>query len=148
FEASGALLTRGTGGPFRWPVQLDPVSPGLMRIGPPQRLPLAETVGRQLACSPDGRVGAGGHHWGALVWRRDCPGKLVRLPHYDVRSVSVSPDGRWVATGSHGDTGAKVWDAATGRLVADLVPTQSRVLVCFSPDGKWLATSSLGGCRL
>src|SRR5262249_43578168 len=31
FEASGALLTRGTGGPFRWPVQLDPVSPGLMR---------------------------------------------------------------------------------------------------------------------
>src|SRR5262249_23231475 len=78
----------------------------------------------------------------------DCPGKLVRLPHYDVRSVSVSPDGRWVATGSHGGTGAKIWDAATGRLVADLVPTQSRVPVCFSPDGKWLATSSLGGCRL
>jgi tetratricopeptide (TPR) repeat protein len=64
-----------------------------------------------------------------------------------VRSASVSPDGRLVATGSHWGTGAKVWDAATGRLVADLVPTQSPVAVLFSPDGKWLATW-FGVCRL
>jgi tetratricopeptide (TPR) repeat protein len=149
FETSGALLTEGSGGPYRWPVQPDPVAPELLRIGPPQRLPLPGTLH---ASSPDGRVVAGGQDGGggAVVWRRDRPGKLVRLtPHYDVRSVSVSPDGRWVATGSHWGTGAKVWDAATGRLVADLVPTQSQVGVRFSPDGKWLATfSSTGGCRL
>src|SRR5262249_11973706 len=96
----------------------------------------------------DGRVVACCQPGGALVWHRDRPGGLVRLTlHYDVRSVSVSPDGRWVATGSHWGTGAKVWDAATGRLVADLVPGQVGVSVAFSPDGKWLATA-VGVCRL
>jgi serine/threonine protein kinase/WD40 repeat protein len=142
FEASGALLTEGSDGRLRWPVRPDPAEPGLMRIGPPERLPLPGTFGRQLACSPDGRVVAGCQGWGALVWRRDRPAGLVRLPgHHDVRSVSVSPDGRWVATGSWGGTGAKVWDAATGRLVANLVPTHAQVRVAFSPDGKWLATT-------
>jgi serine/threonine protein kinase/WD40 repeat protein len=150
FEASGALLTEGAGGPFRWPVRPDSAAPGLLRIGPPQRLPLPQTIGKGLACSPDGQVVAGCQPWGALVWCRDRPGKLVRLtPHYDVRSVSVSPDGRWVATGSHWGTGVKVWDAATGRPVAHLVPTQGPVVVAFSPDSKWLATSSNPGiCRL
>jgi WD40 repeat protein/Flp pilus assembly protein TadD len=149
FEPSGALLTDGSGGPFRWPVLSDPAAPGLLRIGPPQRLPLPQTIGRDLACSPDGRVVAGSQPWGALVWRRDRPGQLLRLaPHRDVRSISVSPDGRWVATGSHWGTGVKVWDAATGRLVADLVPTQSQVDAHFSPDGKWLATTGGGVCRL
>jgi WD40 repeat protein len=84
------------------------------------------------------------------VWRHDRPEELISLgPHYDVRTVSISPDGRWVATGSHWGTGAKVWDAASGRLVKDLVPTQSTVGVRFSPNGKWLATFSLtGACRL
>jgi serine/threonine protein kinase/WD40 repeat protein len=148
FEASGALLTDGSGGPFRWPVRPDPASPGLVRIGPPQRLPLPGTVGTQLACSPDGRVVASAQYWGALVWHRDRPGELVRLtPHDDARNVSVSPDGRWVATGSNG-CGAKVWDAATGRLVTDLVTTQLSVLVRFSPDGKWLATARREVCQL
>jgi hypothetical protein len=122
----------------------------LVRLGPPQRLPLPPTLGRETACSPDGRVVAGWGPEGALVWHRDRPTELVRLKgHYDVRSVSVSPDGCWVATGSFFGTGAKVWDAATGALAADLVPTQSAVFVRFSPDGKWLATSSLSGvCRL
>jgi WD40 repeat protein len=148
FEASGALLTNGPAGPFRWPVGPDPASPGLVRIGPPQRLPLPGTGGTEIACSPDGRVVASAQHWGAQVCHRDRPGEPIRLtPHEGARSVSVSRDGLWVATGSHGGGGAKVWDAATGRLVKDLVPAQSRVGVRFSPDGKWLATSYVV-CRL
>ncbi len=87
---------------------------------------------------------------GALVWRRDRPDQPIRLASQnDARYVSVSPDGRWVATGSHGRGGAKVWDAATGRFVTDLIPTQSFVTVGFSPDGKWLATEWHGhSCRL
>jgi serine/threonine protein kinase/WD40 repeat protein/Flp pilus assembly protein TadD len=147
FEASGVLLTGGSG-PFRWPVRPDPASPGLLRIGPPQKLPLAETVWTEIACSADGRVVASAQRWGALVWHRDRPGELIQLgPQEDTRLVSVSPDGRWVATGSQGRGGAKVWDAATGRLVKDLVSTQARVPVRFSPDGKWLATAG-GVCRL
>jgi serine/threonine protein kinase/WD40 repeat protein len=153
FETSGALLTTGAGGTFRWPVRPDPAAPELLRIGPPQRLPLPG--GSQLSCSPDGRVVAGGHprlpgkRDDADVWRRDRPEELVGLTHHDARHVSVSPDGRWVATGSWSGNGAKVWDAATGRLVADLLPNQGMVVVLFSPDGKWLATTSNRGvCRL
>ena len=36
FEASGSLLTNGSAGLLRWPVQADAASPGLLRIGPPQ----------------------------------------------------------------------------------------------------------------
>jgi WD40 repeat protein len=149
FETSGALLTTGAGGTFRWPVRPDPAAPELLRIGPPQRLPLPDCS--VLSCSPDGRVVAGGQFSGGLVWHRDRPGELFRLDHPDVRNVSVSPDGRWVATGSHSGTGAKVWDASTGRLVADLLPNQGLVGVHFQPgkDGKWLATTSQKGvCRL
>jgi serine/threonine protein kinase/WD40 repeat protein len=149
FETSGALLTEGRGGPYRWPIRPDPAAPELLRIGPPQRLPLPRWL---RACTPDGRVMASSQARGegAVVRRRDRPGELVQLtPHYDVRSVSVSPDGRWVATGSWWGTGVKIWDAATGRLVADLIPTQSEVGVRFSPDGKWLATFPAAAvCRL
>jgi serine/threonine protein kinase/WD40 repeat protein len=148
FEASGTLLTGGSAGPFRWPVRPDPASPGLVQIGPPQRLPFPGNVWTEIACSADGRVLASAQYWGALVWHRDRPGELIRLtPHDEARHVSVSPDGRWVATGSQGRGGAKVWDAATGRLVKHLVPSQPFVRVGFSPDGKWLATSG-GVCRL
>jgi serine/threonine protein kinase/WD40 repeat protein len=141
FEASGALLMDGPSGPFRWPVRPDPAAPELLRIGPPQRLPLPAST--QLTCNPDGEVVVSGQPWGALVWHRDCPGEPVRLtPHQDASHVSISPDGCWVATGSWLGKGAKVWDAATGRLVADLLPNQGNVTVLFSPDGKWLATTS------
>jgi tetratricopeptide (TPR) repeat protein len=148
FETSGALLTEGLGGPCRWPVRPDPAAPELLRIGPPQRLPLPASL---RAASPDGRVIASSQNGGegAVVWHRDRPGQLIPLtPHHDARSVSISPDGRWVATGGHWGAGAKVWDAASGQPVKDLVPTQNPVVVAFSPAGKWLATTAGGICRL
>jgi tetratricopeptide (TPR) repeat protein len=74
---------------------------------------------------------------------------LIRLtPHRGARCISVSPDGHWVATGSYDSDGARVWDAATGRLVKELVlPDKTWVQVGFSQDGKWLATSN-PVCRL
>jgi hypothetical protein len=66
-----------------------------------------------------------------------------------MRSCAVSPDGRWVATGS-GEllqgSGAKVWNAATGKLEAEF-PVGRMAPVWFSPDGRWLVTGS-GGFRL
>ena len=70
-------------------------------------------------------------------------------PQENVRHCAVSPDGRWVATGSHGASqspGAKIWDARTGRHVCDL-PVPGFCYVSFSPDGKWLLTSG-GRARL
>jgi WD40 repeat protein len=121
FEPSGDLLINGNGGLLLWPIKADAGAAGRLRIGPPQPLPLQGSP-FALACSGDGRVLASPQQWGALVLHRDHPGKPVRLaPHDDARYVAVSPDGRWIATGSHGASKQlKVWEADSGRLVRDL----------------------------
>ncbi len=59
-----------------------------------------------------------------------------------VTSVAFSGDGRWVASGS-GDGAVKVWEAASGRLVADCTGHQSWVAtVAFSCDGRLVASGS------
>jgi tetratricopeptide (TPR) repeat protein len=87
--------------------------------------------------------------WGALVRHADVGDKLIPLkPQCDTRFVAVSPDGEWVATGSHEHTGVpvKIWEARTGRCIADL-PVEGSSVVGFSPNGRWLLTTG-GGYRL
>src|SRR5262249_38105760 len=117
------------------------------QFGPPERLPLPGTRA-QIEQSRDGRVLASAQFAGALVLHRDRPGQPIRLaPHADVRAVAVSPDGRWVATGTHnGGQPARVWEANSGKPVKEL-PGTAFGGCWFSPDGRWLATTG-GGCRL
>lgn len=146
FGPSGELLTNGMDGLRRWPVQADPASPELARVGPPQKLPVPG-LGCVIASSRDGRVLASAQFKGGLVLHRDRPDKPVALgPHEDVRYIALSPDGRWVATGSHSGTKVKVWHAKDGKLEKEL-PVESGSCVGFNPDGKWLATTG-DGCRL
>ena len=59
-----------------------------------------------------------------------------------VESVSFSPDGKTIATGSSDDT-VRLWDTATGRHLKTLTGHTSSVeSVSFSPDGKTIATGS------
>jgi WD40 repeat protein len=144
FEPGGALLTIGPGDVRRWPVRCDPASGGALHLGPPDQLPVPGS-NCKLAQSRDGRVLACPHWGGAYVMFAERSEQPVKIDgHEDVRSVAVSPDGRWVATGSHGSSAfVKVWEAATAKHVKDLL-TGGGTAVAFSPDGKWLATTGDG----
>lgn len=144
FDASGALLTGFRAGLTRWPIREDAAA-GALIVGPPEHLPM-QGLG-QIAVSRDGRVLARAQGWGGLVWHQDRQGPPIRLPnHDDTRYIALSPNGRWVATGTHWGTAVKVCDADTGRLDRGL-ELGAGSLVEFSPDGRWLATSG-GGWRL
>jgi WD40 repeat protein len=141
-----------------WPCRPDPLHPDLLRIGPPRGLGTKPHVissshhGSDF--SADGRVlaVAKGNN-GAVVLHLDKPGKEIPLgPQYDVRSVAVSPDGRWVVTCSHWSDprtkSVRIWDAATGEPVRDL-PLEDSSAAAFSPNGRWLATyTAERGCKL
>jgi hypothetical protein len=70
--------------------------------------------------APDGRhlLSIGGND--AQLWNTGTRTPVVRYsPHGAVASAALSPDGRFVATGSW-DHSAKIWDAASGRALRKL----------------------------
>ncbi|HEX6686719.1 MAG TPA: AAA family ATPase [Candidatus Limnocylindrales bacterium] len=70
--------------------------------------------------------------------------RILTGHHYDVGSVSFSPDGTTLATGSVDGT-ARLWDVATGKLTTTLDGGHN---VVFSPNGTTLATTGVGGAIL
>ena len=72
-------------------------------------------------------------------------GPFVGKPHWLYMRPVYSPDGRLVAT-ANGDKFPKLWDAATGRLVATLGEHKDIVYnMAFSPDSRLLATETNKG---
>ncbi len=153
FGPTGELLTAGVGGILRWPVSHDEGKPGLVRIGPPTRLE-GFPSGRFLAQSRDGRYLAIDGPAGATIVDDHGLRSPTQLgPQLDVRSLAISPDGRWAATASHlGGEGVKVWSLPDGRLVHELACPGGIAGAEFSPDGRWLMMNlnqgRSGSCRL
>jgi WD40 repeat protein/predicted Ser/Thr protein kinase len=73
-----------------------------------------------------------------LVYNREQPDQPVVLgPHRNVNGTAISPDGRWVASGTwQWATGTKVWDVRARRLARDF--GGSDAATAFSPDGTML----------
>lgn len=164
------LWTHGINGVQRWPLHFvgsgkeDPGSPSssnYLRVGPPVRVH-PSTSTDQVGFSGDRQALAFARAAkDALLWRVGDKGALGLGPQEDVRHCEISPDGKWVATGSHdahAGVGAKVWHAAApllakwapvelpAKLAAEL-PVGPYCGLRFSPDSRWLATTS-GGVRL
>jgi serine/threonine protein kinase/WD40 repeat protein len=145
FEPSGALLATGFTGLMRWSIEIKGSEPGVVRIGPMERLSLP-VRSESMGMSRDGQVIAQAVQWGGLVLHRNSPDPPLRLPHDDTRYIDVSPDGRWVATGAHLGSKVRIWDAVAGTMTHEIhFLTGSRVR--FSSDGRWLLTD-YGGNRL
>jgi RNA polymerase sigma factor (sigma-70 family) len=124
----------------------------LWDAGPGQELrKLAQGRPVAVAFAPDGKTLATGGWDGTLVlWDFATGRKLRTIQPGDgatsVQAIAVSPDGRLLATGHHGQAPVYLWDAATGKLVRQ-IDAGHEVTWCleFSTDGAWLATGGLDG---
>jgi WD40 repeat protein len=137
----GDLVTQTRAGTQRWPVKIDARS-GRCEVGPPRpdRRPIRRLL--ELDCSRDGKVLAwAARARGTRVVHGDRPDKPFFLPQADVRSIAVSPDGRYIAAGSWWGGGLKVWDAATGQALHDWPDAGAHLTVAYSPEGRYLAAS-------
>jgi serine/threonine protein kinase/WD40 repeat protein/tetratricopeptide (TPR) repeat protein len=143
FEPSGDLLTSGTVGVWRWPIQPD-LGCEVVRIGPPRQVSYFPPGLGAIAEDKTGRITALADNEVAFVLTPERTWDIWPLP--DVRSVAISPDGQWLATGSHESGSTQVRRVRDGVVVRDL-EIEGLGEVRFSPDGKWLMTAS-PPCRL
>ncbi len=103
-------------------------------------------MGSRVAWSPDGAtiaVGYGDEGGGVELLEPQTLETVRRWPHGHrgaLNSVAFSPDSRRILTASH-DQIVRVWDAATGTRVHDLVGHGNLVFcAAYSPDGKRIAS--------
>lgn len=138
-----AVMAAGVPGMFRWALQRHET--GDFQLGHERRV-LAGPGWRSFRYSPHGDrfVAANIYTNAALLFDRSLERVLGRSgTHPGVDFVTVSPDSRWLATGSEVDRQLRVWDTHQDCEVL-AVPGGLRPEAAFSPDGKWLATFGVG----
>jgi WD40 repeat protein len=66
-------------------------------------------------------------------------------------SAVFSPDGKWILTAGQSHITAQVWEAATGRMISEMIGHECDGSFCgiwsavFSPDGQWVLTAGTDG---
>jgi serine/threonine protein kinase/WD40 repeat protein len=145
---SSGLIAYGPAGLRRWPIQLQrriAKTTGPLAVwsaASPQtlHLPAPPSTNTRACFGPDGASLAftDMSKDEALVLNLNSGSQKLRLgPHPKACFISMSPDGKWVATGHWKGAGVNVWDARAGTPVKEFAADEA-VNVCFSPDGHWL----------
>jgi len=135
------LSGSGWSGIALWPIEFSKEGTEV-RTAPAQELSTLHL--EKAALAPDGRflvsVGAANADLLALDLDHPNPPRLLR-GHPSANWVSISPNGKWFATGNWHGTGVKVWSADTWQPIKEL-PVIGNAMCAFSPDGQWLLTGS------
>lgn len=111
-------------------------------------------IKNEIAFSPDGKLIAGGvaeiNLWqvsDGLLLRSFAgdigPGNSQNAVK-EIKSISFSPDGQFILSGSNHRYSARIWRVSDGALVKSLLPEKIITKVAFSPNGKYIAVSGLG----
>jgi WD40 repeat protein len=76
------------------------------------------------------------------IWETETGNRVFDIPHdYGIWSVALSPDGKYVATGSGNiENGIiQVWDILNDRQILQLLQNSGINAITFSPNGQYLA---------
>jgi WD40 repeat protein len=144
FSPDGSrFLTSGADGVHLRTIRYDPAPGGAgLRLGAPTAVGAAKGLrtgavswdrsGRFLALCTDREE--------AVVLDLETSAEVARFRHQALARLSLSLDGRWLATSTWKGKGIKVWDVTRRALACEWDSPTARV--AFSPDGRWLATSA------
>ena len=140
FLANGNCLTIGSMGLVEWEVNR---SGNRVQIGGPRLLSSDPNIADAAIHNPSGLIALARYDQPTIMARLN--GSDLKLlfegaPQSDVRHVSLSPDGKLLASGSHGnDPGycLRIVDATVGDQVIEFANIPINGLV-FSPDSNWL----------
>jgi WD40 repeat protein len=111
-----------------------------------ERCRLSDRYAHWIAFAPDGKTLACSGGVAIRLWDVTTAQQLHHRPGHEdkVSSLSVSPDGKVVASVAWNDPAVRLWDAATGKPTRSLKGHDCSVRSCgFSSDGKWVLAGGM-----